>query len=886
MPNVISGGRVRYPLRFVFVSVALVAAVLIRQAAMQYLGLELPPFIIFYPTILLVTLLACFWIGVSVTALLSLLMYFGVLRPGHFAIAGISGGKQIAVFFVMGVFVSIMADRYRKYLQLDEMRYRSLFENMAEGLSYCKILLDDAGRPIDYVHIEQNQAFTDMTGYRDLMGKRILQLFPEINESSPELVETYGRVALTGQPERFEFHRAVSGKYYSIQVYSPRKMYIVGVMQDITERKLTEERIAHLASFPEMNPNPIFETDLEGKITYINPSMAKEFSAFGQVGVEHALLKDWNSVIASLRSVEGKRIWREVAVDSLTLLQTISYVPKFNAVRAYCTDITELKQTAAEMIRAREAAEDATRRLAAQNEALDRERTILRTFIDNVPDMLFVKDVEGRFLLANPEVARWAGVKSPQDLLGNTDFAYFPLDHSLRCQKDDMSVINSGQAIIDREETVVSSVTQEVGYLLTTKVPLFDSEGRVTGLAGITRNLTKRKREDAERKQLQEQLQQSQKLEAIGQLAGGIAHDFNNLLMVIMAQTELLSIELEGPAALRAENVMKSARRAAELTGQLLAFSRKQPSQPTETSMNRLVSGVSDMLQRLVGENIDVQVALCDDPWRIKTDRPQFEQVIMNLVVNARDVMPDGGRLTLETENVEIGEEYVATHPLVPPGKYAMMSVTDSGTGMSAEVQSRLFEPFFTTKEPGKGTGLGLSMVYGIVKQNGGFIWVYSEPGKGTCFKIYLPRVQQGEALGVEESIAPEESIKTKATILLVEDEDSLREIICEFLHTGGHSVISEGTVEGAYRAALEHCDEIQLMLTDVVLKGGNGKQLAHRLEEQGCDFPVMYMSGYTSDAIVHHGVLDSGTLFLQKPFSRMTLLNEVEEALLSKVKT
>jgi PAS domain S-box-containing protein len=408
------------------------------------------------------------------------------------------------------------------------------------------------------------------------------------------------------------------------------------------------------------------------------------------------------------------------------------------------------------------------------------------------------------------------------------------------------------------------------------------ASGEPRHFISIVEDISARKKAEQEAAELHEKLAQSQKLEAIGQLAGGIAHDFNNLLMVIMAQTELLKMELKGIAAERAESVMKSARRAATLTGQLLAFSRKQTIQPTVTSMNRLVDGVSDLLQRLVGEDIDVQVVLPDEPWLVKADRSQFEQVIMNLVVNARDAMPDGGRLTIETGNAEIREEYVATHPLVPAGNYAMLAVTDTGTGMSAEVQTRLFEPFFTTKEPGKGTGLGLSMVYGIVKQSGGFIWVYSELGKGTSFKIYLPKTELSECTKPEERVLPAQSIKNIATILLVEDEENLRDVISQFLMSGGHKVIVADCLDEACRVALEQRLEIDLLLTDVILKGGNAKQLVHRLDEQGCAFRVVYMSGYTPNAIVHHGVLDPDTLFLQKPFSRSVLLDKVEEALSS----
>ena len=385
------------------------------------------------------------------------------------------------------------------------------------------------------------------------------------------------------------------------------------------------------------------------------------------------------------------------------------------------------------------------------------------------------------------------------------------------------------------------------------------------------------------RKQVEAELIQSQKLEAVGQLAGGIAHDFNNLLMVIMAQTELLEQKLEGSALQRAESVMQSAERAAELTRQLLAFSRKQPSQPKVTTMSQLVSGVSDMLQRLVGENIEVKITSQDTPWPVKADRSQFEQVIMNLVVNARDAMPDGGRLTLETKNAAVGMENLAPHPLLPPGDYAVLAVTDTGTGMSAEVQARLFEPFFTTKEPGKGTGLGLSMVYGIVKKSEGFICVDSEQGRGTRFTIYLPKAELSGVAKFEEHASPTETSARHATILLVEDEEVLRSVIAEFLRLGGHKVFAADSMVEASRVALERRTEIDLLLTDVLLKDGNADQLVQLLKQQGCVFWVLYMSGYAPNTIGHNGVLAPGTLFLQKPFSRTALLDKINEALCSR---
>jgi PAS domain S-box-containing protein len=395
-------------------------------------------------------------------------------------------------------------------------------------------------------------------------------------------------------------------------------------------------------------------------------------------------------------------------------------------------------------------------------------------------------------------------------------------------------------------------------------------------------NIRNRKAAEQEREtrvNLEAQLRQSQKMEAIGTLAGGIAHDFNNLLMVIMAQLEFLKMDATQSQQRRLDSVMQCATRAAELTSRLLAFSRKQITQPSVTTMNTILSKTVDIVERLVREDVEIKTVLCDDPWPVKIDPAQFEEVIMNLVVNARDAMPDGGRLTLETANCALGGEYAKTHPLVPCGKYVMLAVADNGIGMTPETQARIFEPFFTTKPSGQGTGLGLAMAYGVVKQAGGFIWVYSEFGKGSSFKIYLPVAEhmQAEAQVNEQ---PESVAQGGATILLVEDDTDLRQAVAEFLESGGHTVFAADRSESACEIAEKRKHEIDLILSDVVLKGGNGKQLVQRLREIGCTCKVVYMSGYTPNAIVHHGVLEEGVFFLQKPFSKTVLLSKVASAL------
>jgi two-component system, cell cycle sensor histidine kinase and response regulator CckA len=386
-----------------------------------------------------------------------------------------------------------------------------------------------------------------------------------------------------------------------------------------------------------------------------------------------------------------------------------------------------------------------------------------------------------------------------------------------------------------------------------------------------------------ERRALENQLRQSQKMEAIGRLAGGIAHDFNNLLMVISGYSEFL-LERLGPEQpmLRgpAQEIASAAQRATSLTRQLLAFSRKQMLAPKVIDLNEVVTENLKMLTRLIGEDIDLVMIPSGDIGAVKADPGQIEQVIMNLAVNARDAMPQGGKLTIETANVTLDESYARLHAPVMPGEYVMLAISDTGSGMDSETQSQIFEPFFTTKGT-KGTGLGLSTVYGIVKQSGGYIWVYSEPGKGTTFKIYLPRITEvGEAPVVQPAIAAVKREDGMETILLVEDEENLRRLARQYLETQGYKVLAAADGAAAVQICTAHQGPIHLLLTDVIMPGMNGRELAQRITSLRPKIKVLYMSGYTENAIGHNGMLDAGINLLQKPFTLLALKAKVREVL------
>jgi signal transduction histidine kinase len=406
-------------------------------------------------------------------------------------------------------------------------------------------------------------------------------------------------------------------------------------------------------------------------------------------------------------------------------------------------------------------------------------------------------------------------------------------------------------------------------------------DGKCVRLRGTFQDITELKAALDERLAVQEQFQQVQKLESIGLLAGGVSHDFNNMLSVIMGYgTDLLDKLHKGdPLRESVEEIVSAGQRSADLTRQLLAFSRKQTLQVEVLDINAVVRNLEKMLRRLIGEDIELETLLAEQLSRVKVDPGQIEQVLMNLAVNARDAMPRGGKLTIETANVELDEHYAQDRAGVVPGKFVQLSVTDTGCGMDAATRKRLFEPFFTTKDKGRGTGLGLSTVYGIIKQSGGNIWVYSEPGQGTTFKIYLPRTTDAQT--AKEATQTDGSIKGRAEkILVVEDEPALRKLCAAILRHANYEVTAAANGGEALLLVEEGELRPDLVITDVVMPGMSGKVLVDRLKKVLPGLKVLYMSGYTDNAIVHHGVLDSGTPFIQKPFGRGDLERKIRALL------
>jgi two-component system, cell cycle sensor histidine kinase and response regulator CckA len=509
-------------------------------------------------------------------------------------------------------------------------------------------------------------------------------------------------------------------------------------------------------------------------------------------------------------------------------------------------------------------------------EELSKSEERYRDLVENAHDIIYSQDLEGNYTSMNQAGAQITGYTHAEALALNITQTVAP--EFLARAREMLTAKLAGERVTAYEMDIIAKDGHRITVEANTKLVYHD--GVAIGIQGIARDVT-------ERKLLEEQLRQSQKMEAIGQLAGGVAHDFNNLLTAINGYSSLALQRLEDGHPIRSylEEVKKAGDRAANLTRQLLAFGRKQILQPVAVNLNDVVTDLNKMLRRLIGEDIELMAKLDPALKRIKADPGQIEQVLVNLVVNARDAMPEGGKLTIETARVELDQEYANTHVGVAPGGYVMLAVSDTGTGMDEAIQARIFDPFFTTKEKGKGTGLGLSTVYGIVKQSGGSIWVYSEPGHGTTFKVYLPQVvaapQKTETAVVE--LAPSGGVET---ILLVEDEDVVRGLAAKILEQSGYKVLAASRGAEAIQMCRQRTEPIHLLLTDVVMPETSGKEVADRMTELLPGLRVLYMSGYTDEAIVHHGVLDSNVEFIQKPFTPFALVRKVREVLDSELVT
>jgi two-component system cell cycle sensor histidine kinase/response regulator CckA len=512
--------------------------------------------------------------------------------------------------------------------------------------------------------------------------------------------------------------------------------------------------------------------------------------------------------------------------------------------------------------------------------ALRESEKKFQQFYDEAPVGYHELDSKGRITRVNRKELQMLGY-SAGEMLGKPVWNFFEEEETTR--KVILAKLSGDVSFHDTFERTYRRKDGSTLPVLVEDRVIRDSENQVIAIRSTVEDITERRRTEEALRKSEEQLRQWQRVEAIGRLAGGVAHDFNNLLMTIKGCSELLlgAFDRRDPRREEVEEILKAADRATALTRQLLAFGRRQVLQPQVLDLNAVVMNMDKMLRRLIGEDIQLITSLEPEVWSVKVDPGMIEQVVMNLAVNSRDAMPSGGKLTIETSNVIHDEEYASHHVSVKPGYYVMLAISDTGCGMDKETQSHLFEPFFTTKDTGKGTGLGLSTVYGIIKQSGGNIWAYSEPGLGTTFKIYLPRVEKA-AKGYKPRLKPKEvgAPGGTETILLVEDEEAVRSMVSKVLQNKGYTVLEARHGNEAIKVSERYEGSINLMVTDVIMPQMSGRELAERLASMRPEMHVLYMSGYPDNTIVQHGVLEPGTAFLQKPFTINALELKVREIL------
>jgi len=504
-------------------------------------------------------------------------------------------------------------------------------------------------------------------------------------------------------------------------------------------------------------------------------------------------------------------------------------------------------------------------------DSLKKSEEKYRFLVEEINDVIYISDQKGHLTYISPVIESVTGFKA-SEIVGKH---YSELVHhqDLEPLKDHFREVLSGK----QNQVEYRILTKDGGYrwIRASNRPIVENE-RTVGMRGIMTDITESRR-------LQERLSLAQRMESVGTLAGGIAHDFNNLLTTILGNADILLMEIDRSTPLYEgiRDIKEAGTKASSLTRQLLTFSRKDVIHPAVLNLNEVLAELGKMLKRLIREDIELSIATEPDLWDVYIDPTQLEQVIINLAVNARDAMPQGGKLIFETKNEELDEGYFRSHALEgSPGPYVMLAVTDTGAGMDEKTKPRIFEPFFTTKEMGKGTGLGLATVYGIVKQNNGFIWVYSELGKGTTFKIYFPKWEKGKSSTTRLGSLDRAELRGSETILIVEDDPMLLKVAGNMLRQYGYEAIEVGDGREAMRIAEEFEGSIDLLLTDVIMPGMGGRDLAEKMKSKRPGIKIIYMSGYTDNTIVHNGALEEDVVLVEKPFTPETLVKKIREVL------
>lgn len=649
----------------------------------------------------------------------------------------------------------------------------------------------------------------------------------------------------------------------------PVKAY--GINQDITEQKLAVEALRFTQFAIDNTSDQAFWINKDGRFFYVNNAACRSL----EYTREELLTMSVPDIDPTFPPEVFEQHWRNLQENGYATFESFQ---RAKSGRVYPTEVrANYVQFGGNEYNCAFASEITERKRLEQS--IREKEARLHTLLQTIPDLVWLKDKDGVFLACNKMFERLLGARE-EEIIGKTDYYFLPQEQADSIRENDRMAVAAGGPTSDEKWVTFADNGARV-LLDTIKTPMFDAEGNLVGVLAVARDITARKEVQAEKAKLEDQLQQAKKMESIGRLAGGVAHDFNNMMGVILGHADLSLERMDSANPLFAtiKEIRKAALRSADLTRQLLAFARKQTVAPQVLDLNATVDGILRMLVRLIGENIHLS-------WQpgtirpIKVDASQVDQILTNLCINARDAISGQGKIIIETCSLSVDEAFCTEHPEATPGEFVVLSVSDSGIGLKKEDLDKIFEPFFTTKAIGQGTGLGLATIYGIVKQNNGFITVYSEPDCGTTFKIYLPSYLAETIHPLTNREATRELHRGDETILLVEDETTILDMAKLLLTRLGYQVLAVSTPGEALRAAKEHDNEIHLLMTDVIMPGMNGRDLADALRSFYPELRLLFMSGYTANVISHHGILDEGVNFIQKPFSLQTLASKVRKAL------
>jgi PAS domain S-box-containing protein len=787
----------------------------------------------------------------------------------------LSIAREQYVWSAMIVLVSFAAAGGRLFVVQNQLLISSqelqknltLLQGITESTTDAVFVKDQDGR---YVMVNPAAArFVGLTT-QETIGKTDVEIFSP--DTGRRIMERDRHIIQTGENLTYEeVGTAAGGTYTFLATKGPYRdaqgkiIGVLGIARNITDRKRAEEEFRksqqRLRMHIDHTPLAVVEWDVDFCVAAWNSSAERMFGYTR----EEAMGRHGDFIVPPESRSAVLHVWRELLATKGGNINANENVTKSGRTISCEWYNTPLVDDHGRVLGVASLVQDVTER--------ERAEAKFRGLLESAPDAMVVTDRDGRIVLVNAQTEKLFGYKR-EELLNQPIEMLMP-ERFRQLHPTHRAEFEARPRVRDMGRPLELFGLRKEGTEFPIEVtlsPLVTDQGMLIS-SGI--------RDTTERLALEERLRQSQKMEAVGRLAGGIAHDFNNLLTIILGYSQILSDGLTAESRLADSNaqIKSAAERAAGITRQLLAFSRKQVLSPRVINLNDIVLNLDSLLRRLIGEDIEVMTAPANDLGMVKADPGQIEQVIMNLALNSRDAMPNGGKLTLETSNAILDENYANEHQPVEPGKYVMLAVSDTGHGMTTDTMGRIFEPFYTTKEVGKGTGLGLSMVYGIVKQSGGYIWVYSEPDQGTAFKIYLPRVDQP----AERASADKPLIgvaRGTETILLVEDDPQLRELSSSVLNHCGYRVLTASTPEQGLAICESNHPDIRLLVTDVVMPRMNGRQLAEKIRKVSPQIRVLYISGYTDNAIVHYGVLDPGLWFLAKPFTLSSLVAKVREVL------